>query len=174
MNSRQLLIAAALAALSVIGSGCRYYSSKPDESGLTDSELQKMMEAPAPGSAEPGVLELTADETIEVLLDPELGKSATDVLKVSKRRVSGKVLETSPEGSETPFVIVDAGTHRDQACKVKCFLAADQRDTLQDVKAGDDVRVTGRSDGVISSGTLEFKNCVFNTGATSPAPAPKP
>lgn len=174
MIPRGILVAAALAVLCVIGPGCRYYSSKPDESGLTDSELKKMMEAPAPGSAKPGVLELSADETIELLLDPETGKSATDTLKASKRRVSGKVLETSPEGSETPFVILDAGTHRDQACKVKCFLVADQLDTLKDVKAGDDVRVTGRSDGVITSGTLEFKNCVFNTGATSAASAPKP
>jgi hypothetical protein len=174
MTSRQLLVAAGLTALCAIGPGCRYYSSKPDDSGITETEIKKLMEAPAPGSTEPSVLEVSADETMELLLDSEIAKSATDALKANKRRLIGKVLETSPEGSETPFVILDGGTHGDQVCKVKCLLVADQRDALKNVKAGDEVRVTGSSDGVITSGTLEFKNCILNSGAASAAPAPKP
>jgi len=57
---------------------------------------------------------------------------------------------------------------------VKCLLAADQHDALKSVKTGDEIRVTGSSDGVITSGTLEFKNCVLNTGAAPAAAAPKP
>jgi hypothetical protein len=174
MTSRQVLIAAGLAALCVIGSGCRYYSSKPEESGVTEAELKKIMEAPTTDSTELGVLEMSADETMDLLLDPEIAKSATDALKANKRRLTGTVLETSPEGSETPFVILDGGTHRDQACKVKCLLAADQSDALKSVKAGDEIRVTGSSDGVLTSGTLEFKNCVLNSGAASAAATPKP
>jgi len=176
MLSRQLLASFGLIVLIGLGAGCSYYNKDiNDVSGVSDAELKKMMEAPAPGSAEPGVLEMSADETMELLLDPEFGKSANDVLKASsKRRLTGKVLETSAEGSETPFVILDGGTHGDQPCKVKCLMAADQSDALKSVKAGDEIRVTGSSDGVITSGTLEFKNCVLNTGAAPAAAAPKP
>ena len=173
MVTRHLLVAAGLAAC-LVAQGCRYYSSKPDDSGVTEAELKKIMEAPAPGSTELGVLETTVDETMDLLTDPDVAKSAADSLKANKRRLIGTVLETSPEESETPFVILDGGTHRDQVCKVKCLLAADQRDALKNVKAGDEIRVTGSSDGVFAGGTLEFKNCVLNSGAASAALAPKP
>lgn len=174
MLSRQLLASLGLAVLIGMGAGCSYYNQDiNDVSGVTDAELKKMMEVPEGDSTELGVLEISADETMELLLDPEIAKSATDALIANKRRLIGTVLETSP-GSETPFVILDGGTHGDQACKVKCLLAADQRDALKKVKAGDEIRVTGSSDGVITSGTLEFKKCILNSSAASAAPAPKP
>ena len=171
MISRRLFAAAGLAAVFIGAQGCGYYSSKPeDENGLTDAQLKKMMEDAK--DAKPTVLETTAEETIELLTDPETADGAAKVLKEFRRRVVGKVLERCPDNSVSLFVILDGGTHKKRAYKVWCTFAADQREAVKQIKAGDEVRLEGASDSVLKEDTLELTNCVFASAAKSAAAPP--
>src|SRR5678815_2434937 len=141
MSSCRLIAAFGPAILVAFVVGCSsYYKDINDVTGVTEEDLKKSMEASA--SEGPAVVQATAEETIGLLLDPDIGSSAADVLKATKRRLIGKVLEVSPEGSETPFVVLDGGMHGDLACKIKCSLAKGQGADLKGIQVGDEIRIT--------------------------------
>lgn len=173
MNSHRLFTALAIAVTCWMGAGCSSYNKDiNDVTGVTEEELKKSMEGAA--SDGPHVIETTAEETMALLTDPEVGTAAAEALKATKRRLLGKVLEISPEGSETPFVVLDGGTHNNQACKIKCLFAKSQAESVKEAKVGSDIKITGSSDAVITSGVLEMKDCTFDSAAPAKASTPKP
>ena len=170
MISPRFLVAIGLVILIVIAPGCGSYSSDPaDGPGLTEAELKKMMADAAADPPPPRVMELTAEETMELLTNPTTAATVSDSLKSFRRRVIGKVLEVSPDKIESLYLVLDGGKHNDRAYQVKCNLAADQREALKGVRAGDEVRLEGTSDGVLSDVTLEFQECVFDSPTKSTA-----
>jgi hypothetical protein len=174
MFLRQLVASTALGALILVAGGCG--SSKPNDApGLTEAELKKTMEQDPGVPQKPSVMELSAVDTMEMLTDTRAAEALSKALQNSQRLVTGKVLEPCPANSESPYVILDGGTHNNLAYKVKCTFAADEREAVVKVKAGDEIRVEGKCDGVLKGDTLEFTNCVFDSAAKPAAPdAPKP
>ena len=167
MILRRTLAVAAVALSLAAAHGCRYYSNEPP-AGLSEADIKKMMEAdPSAGPVAPRILESTAEETMETLSDSSAAEAQMKALKNNPRRMIGKVLEKSAEGSETPFLILDGGTHRGMAYKVKCIFPATEGNTLKEIKAGDEVRVEGKCESDLAGDTLELKNCVL-AGADAP------
>ena len=156
--SRRLL-ATALAASFVAAQGCRYYSNTPDP-GTTDADIKRMMEPDkSAGPPKPVVVESTAEEMLDLLTDPMAAATAQRDFAKFRRLLTGKVVERSPDGSESPHAILDGGTHQGQAYKVKCIFTADQRDEIKSLRVGETVQIEGTSDGVIKEGTVEVTDC---------------
>ncbi|MCE9529460.1 MAG: hypothetical protein K8R36_25710 [Planctomycetales bacterium] len=162
--------------------GCGSSSGPPTGKGLSDAELAKIMEGAKEDAANVPGPEITASALMESLLaDPKGAGTGKEAIAGRKQMVTGKVIERSPEGSESSYLTVDGGTHNGKACKLKFNFAGDQREEIVDVKIGQNVRLVGKSNGEHKEDTLEFNECIghftgqpnFPPGGGGPPPLPK-
>jgi hypothetical protein len=181
------LLSALVAVLLLLGCG----TSSSSNSGVTEAEIAKMMEDAKAEAAKLPAFETPAEEMVDLLTsDPSSAGPAEQGLAgikqglVGKRRIiTGVVVDRSPEMSDSPFLMLDGGTHNSKAYKVKFNFTDGNREELKAVTIGDSVRVEGISDGELKDDTLEFKECVLNpvnqpasTGSDGAGekPGPKP
>lgn len=149
--------------------GCGSSGSSNKGTGLSAAELEKMMEADKEEAAKAAAAQVTAKELVESLAaDPSKAESARSALAGKKRLVKGTVIERSAEESDSPFLILDGGTQKDQAYKVKFIFAKDQASEIASAKVGDTVQISGTTAGYLEDATLEFNGCTLDQPGMAP------
>jgi hypothetical protein len=193
MSAKRLTTVATLTALLGMALGCGA-PSKPAAGGgaaaakSTDPELNKSMTLEEIAALRPSPEDAKNLESMDAEITQMVGAlsdapivSGPAKAGIKNKRVifTGTVLEKSPEGAETPFLVLDGGNHREKQYTAKCYFAAAEKASLQDVKPQDSVRVEGVTDTTFNELVLEFKECVLKpaskpgeaTGAAEKKPA---
>jgi len=175
MFNPRFLASASLSALVIIALGCGA-PNKPAAGGggttgkSTDPELNRSLTLKEIEDLKPAKLEANQQEVVAEEIsfiagmlseDPRISAQAKGQMAGKRILFTGTVLEKSPDGAETPFVVLDGGEHRKKKYTVKCNFAATEAESLKKVNPQDNIQVEGVTDGNVKEQLLEFKECVL-------------